>query len=49
MLTEQSGLLGLAGSADMRTLLADPTNFEIVSFESGQDLPISYIEAAAAA
>lgn len=33
----------------LRTLLADPTNFEIVSFESGQDLPISYIEAAAAA
>jgi hypothetical protein len=30
-------------------LLADRANYEIVSFDSAQELPISYIEAAAAA
>ena len=30
-------------------LLSDPANYEIVTFNSVQELPISYIEAAAAA
>ncbi len=33
----------------LRALLADRANYEIVSFDSAQELPISYIEAAAAA
>jgi UDP-3-O-[3-hydroxymyristoyl] N-acetylglucosamine deacetylase len=33
----------------LRALLADSANYEIVTFESAQDLPISYIEAAVAA
>jgi len=33
----------------LRALLADPVNYEIVGFDSVQELPISYIEAAAAA
>lgn len=33
----------------LRALLADAANYEIVTFDSAQDLPISYIEAAAAA
>jgi UDP-3-O-[3-hydroxymyristoyl] N-acetylglucosamine deacetylase len=33
----------------LRALLADPANYEVVSFDSAQELPISYIEAAAAA
>lgn len=33
----------------LRSLLADPANYEIVTFNSVQELPISYIEAAAAA
>jgi UDP-3-0-acyl N-acetylglucosamine deacetylase len=33
----------------LRSLLADPGNYEIVTFSCAQQLPISYIEAAAAA
>ena len=33
----------------LRALLADQANYEIVRFDSAQELPISYIEAAAAA
>jgi len=33
----------------LRTLLADADNYQIVTFSCAQELPISYIEAAAAA